>query len=101
MVAVVAVTQTLGAMRRSVDEIEIAGLDGKFIILKPDLDTLRRFSSNTDTCHLLPKFDPYMMGYKNRQRLIAAKYEKKVYRSTRAEVSPCILRNVREVHGVS
>ena len=57
MVAVVAVTQTLGAMRRSVDEIEIAGLDGKFIILKHDLDTLRRFSSNTDTCHLLPKFD--------------------------------------------
>ena len=35
------------------------------------------------------------MGYKNRQRLISAKYEKKVYRSTRAEVTPCILLNGR------
>jgi hypothetical protein len=31
------------------------------------------------------------MGYRNRQRLVSAEYEKRVYWSTRAEVSPTVL----------
>lgn len=90
-----AVAEALHGMRRKVAEIEVAGLDGRFIVLKSDLEALVRFSPGPDACQLLPKFDPYIMGYKNRQRLIPARHENKVYRSSRAEVLPCIVANGR------
>jgi uncharacterized protein YcaQ len=90
-----AVNDVLDAIREQIQEIAITALDGKYIILKQDLEKLRHISSATDSCHLLPKFDPYIMGYSHRQRLIPARHEKKVYRSTRAEVKPVILLNGR------
>ncbi len=55
--------------------------------------SLMNVSSRKDTVHLLPKFDPYIMGYKNRERLISKEHEKRVYWSTRGEISPSILVN--------
>ncbi len=78
-----------------VAQIAIRGLEGDFFILQSDLEQLEKNPPGKDTVHLLPKFDPYIMGYKNRQRLISPKYEKKVYWSTRAEVSPTIVFNGR------
>lgn len=76
-----------------IEHIQIHGLEGAFVVLKSDLEHLQACSAGDDIAHLLPKFDPYIMGYKNRQRLISAEYEKKVYWSTRGEVSPTILLN--------
>jgi hypothetical protein len=76
-----------------IDRIEIHGLEGSFIILKSDLEHLQTFTAEEDTVHLLPRFDPYIMGYKNRQRLILKEHEKKIYSPTRGEVSPSILLN--------
>ncbi|MFZ3167903.1 MAG: crosslink repair DNA glycosylase YcaQ family protein [Candidatus Methanoperedens sp.] len=78
-----------------VEDIKIRGIDGIFFILKSDLPHLHRFSSGKDTVYLLPKFDPYIMGYKNRERLISKEHEKRVYWSTRGEISPSILVNGR------
>ncbi|HEY9206900.1 MAG TPA: winged helix DNA-binding domain-containing protein [Candidatus Methanoperedens sp.] len=87
------ITEILDAMSDIVELIKIRGLEGMFFILKSDLEQLQGFSSGTDTMHLLPKFDPYIMGYKNRQRIIPTEYEKRVYWSTRGEISPSILVN--------
>jgi hypothetical protein len=78
-----------------VAQIAIRGLEGYFYVPKADLKRLEKFSRRKDIVHLLPKFDPYIMGYKNRQRLISPKFEKKVYWSTRAEVLPTIVFNGR------
>lgn len=91
------IKKNLNGMRDTIEQINIRGLDGAFLILKSDGDRLRRVSPGNDTVHLLPKFDPYIMGYKKRQRLIPAEHEKKAYWSTRAEVSPAILVNGRIV----
>lgn len=82
------VKKILEKMGDKVEEIRIRGTEGIFFILKSDLEHLQGFSSGKDTVHLLPKFDPYIMGYKNRERLISKEHEKKVYWSTRGEISP-------------
>lgn len=89
------VKETLEGMGDDVARIAIRGLEGNFILLASDVEQLEKCPSEKDVAHLLPKFDPYIMGYKNRQRLISPKYEKKVYWSTRAEVSPTIVINGR------
>ena len=87
------IKEILDTMGDKVEHIKIRGLEGTFVILKSDLEQLQGFSFGTDTVHLLPKFDPYIMGYKSRQRIIPTEYEKKVYWSTRGEISPSILAN--------
>ncbi|CAG1002952.1 MAG: winged helix DNA-binding domain-containing protein [Candidatus Methanoperedens sp.] len=87
------VKEILEEMGDKVEDIKIRGIEGMFLILKSDLEHLQGFSSGKDTVHLLPKFDPYIMGYKNRGRLISKEHEKRVYWSTRGEISPSILVN--------
>lgn len=87
------IKEILDAMGDKVEHIKIRGLEGTFVILKSDLKQLQSFSSGIDAVHLLPKFDPYIMGYKNRKRIIPTEYEKRVYWSTRGEISPSILAN--------
>jgi Winged helix DNA-binding domain len=89
------VKEILEEMGDKVGDIRIRGIEGLFFILKSDLEHLQGFSSGKDTVHLLPKFDPYIMGYKNRERLISKEHEKKIYWSTRGEISPSILVNGR------
>lgn len=89
------VKEILEEMGDNVEPIDIRGLERVFFILKSDLEHLQGFSPEKDSVHLLPKFDPYIMGYKNRQRVISPEYENRVYWSTRAEVSPSILVNGR------
>ncbi len=75
----------------AIDKVNVNGLEGDYIMLKSDLKQMQSFSPGNDTLCLLPKFDSYIMGYKNRQRLIATKHEKEVYLSKRAEVCSTIL----------
>ncbi len=89
------VKEILEEMGDKVEDIKIRGIEGMFFILKSDLEHLQEFSSGKNTVHLLPKFDPYIMGYKNRERLISKEHEKRVYWSTRGEISPSILVNGR------
>ncbi len=87
------VKEILDAMSDKIEHIKIHGLEGTFFILKSDLEQLQGFSFKKDTVHLLPKFDPYIMGYKDRRRIIPIKYEKSVYWSTRGEISATITAN--------
>lgn len=89
------VKEILEEMGDKVEDIKIRGIEGLFFILKSDLEHLQGFSFGKDTVHLLPKFDPYIMGYKNREKLISKEHEKRVYWSTRGEISSSILVNGR------
>ena len=89
------VKEILEEMSDKVEQIAIRGLEGMFFILSSDLEHLQGFSIEENTVHLLPRFDPYIVGYKNRQRLISSMYEKRVYWSTRGEISASILLNGR------
>jgi polyhydroxyalkanoate synthesis regulator phasin len=91
------VKEILEGLGDDVARIAIRGLEGEYFVSASDVEQLEKCPSGKDTAHLLPKFDPYIMGYKNRQRLISPKYEKKVYWSTRAEVSPTIVFNGRVI----
>ncbi len=89
------VKKILEGMGNDAVRIAIRGMEGDFYILPNEVEQLEKMPRRKDAVHLLPKFDPYMMGYKNRLRLISPKYEKKIYWGTRAEVSPAILVNGR------
>lgn len=64
------VKEILEEMNDEVESIIIRSLESTFFILKSDLEHLEEFSIGKDSVHLLPKFDPYIMGYKNRERVI-------------------------------
>jgi hypothetical protein len=64
-------------VRAALDELpvahlEISGLAGDFLVLQGDLRTLSRKEENaTTTVNLLPGLDPYVMGYKVRDRYLS------------------------------
>lgn len=89
------VQDILPLIRDKIEVVRLSQMKGIFFIDRSDLDCLREFSNDRPSIHLLPRFDPYIMGYKNRERLIPKHHEKKVYWSTRAEVSASILVNGR------
>lgn len=60
--------EILGVVNDQLERVRIQGLDGPFIVLRSDLDALERCESQEGQVNLLPNFDPYVMGYKNRLR---------------------------------
>ena len=91
------VRKTLREMESEVEKIEIQGLDNTFILLKSDIAGLGRISGTESSVHLLPRFDAYVAGYKNRQRLIAQEHQEKVFWKTRGQIAASILANGRIV----
>ncbi len=58
-----------------IESIKISQLPFEFLISKLDKDKLKESDKNEDlTINLLPLLDPYIMGYKNRERYITSKY---------------------------
>jgi hypothetical protein len=58
-------------LQAKVHTISITGLNGMHYALHSDLDTLSRFEAPTETTiNLLPHLDPYLMGYKDRERYL-------------------------------
>jgi hypothetical protein len=56
-------------------EIQISELEGEFYILKKDMKLMKEQKSGSEkTVNLLPILDPYMMGYKVRERYLDNKY---------------------------
>jgi DNA glycosylase AlkZ-like len=71
------VRQALSELKQQISRLEIAGLGGDFIALSSDLDALREPSHvKKRTLNLLPTLDPYLMGYRDRDRYLdTSKYD--------------------------
>ena len=60
--------------------LEVDGLDGEFLLLRSDLSKLMETSSfDAPEINLLPNLDPYLMGYKRRERYLDLEYYNMVF----------------------
>jgi uncharacterized protein YcaQ len=63
------------------EEVKIEGAKGLFLLLKQDLTQFDSISLDEKAPpHLLPKFDPYVLGHKDRRRIIDDEHKKRVFR---------------------
>lgn len=78
-----------------IEEIEIKGAKGQFLILKEYLKALDSLSLDEKTSpKLLPKFDSYVLGHKDRSRIIADEHKKHVFRKA-GDIAATLLINGR------
>jgi len=69
----------LGALGEEVVTIEISDLDGEFLTLAAEIKPLKRSKPGGGRIFLLPSLDPYIMGYKDRERFLAPEHYSKVF----------------------
>jgi len=74
------VRRILQVMARETTEVEIPELKGTYVILAADIAALECFEpSSQPAVNLLPALDPYLMGYKDRERYLDYKYYEMVF----------------------
>lgn len=65
------VRNALMELQAKVGHLSISGLKGDYLLLHTDLEALSGFSKpSRPTINLLPTLDPYLMGYKERERYL-------------------------------
>jgi hypothetical protein len=64
------IRQALAAMKEQLSEIQIEGLGPGYLLLTKDLKALERRYHKQRAIKLLPSLDPYIMGYKDRRRVL-------------------------------
>ena len=71
-------TQVHNAMNRAhsqIDRVKISPLKGEFHMLHSDMELIQKVGLvDKQTINLLPGLDPYLMGYKDRERYLQPKY---------------------------
>jgi len=72
--------EAVEALQPRVVEVTIEGLDGRHFMLADDARRLRDFAQlDIPYVFLLPGLDPYVMGYRDRRRFLAAEHSAKVF----------------------
>jgi hypothetical protein len=80
--------EALGALKPAVEEVAIEGLGDGYLMLAEDARRLRDFaqpdvpstsSGQAPYVFFLPGLDPYIMGYRDRRRFLAAEHRAKVF----------------------
>ena len=72
--------EAFGGIASEVAQVTIDGLDDAHLMLAKDAEGLRDFTPPDDPyVFLLPSLDPYIMGYRDRCRFLAAEHRKKVF----------------------
>jgi hypothetical protein len=70
----------LNSIQDQIEQIAIPDLDGSFIMLKSDEKRLKVMKTpKTQTVNLLPSLDPYLMGYKDRERYLSPEHREYVF----------------------
>jgi len=65
------VRKMLEDLKEDISSVEISGLDGQFFLLTTELEALNSLKPPDDpVINLLPGLDPYLMGYKYRERYL-------------------------------
>ncbi len=67
------------ALGEEVATIEISDLGGDFLIPAAEIEPLERSKPRGRRLFLLPSLDPYIMGYKDRERFLAPEHYSKVF----------------------
>ena len=74
------VMEILGEWGEDVAYVEIPELKGGYIILASELQALKSVKApEHPVVNVLPSLDPYLMGYRNRERYLHPKYYKMVF----------------------
>ena len=74
------VTEALKRIPDALTKLEIVDSPGHFFMLAEDYKMLRQFTTAENTIvHFLPAMDPYVMGYKNRNRFMNEAFSDFVY----------------------
>jgi len=72
--------EALGALKPAAVEVTIEGLGDGYLMLADDAQRLRDFAQpDVPYIFLLPGLDPYIMGYRDRRRFLAAEHRAKVF----------------------
>ena len=65
------VKRILGVLKNDLISVEISGISGSHMMLSSDYESLNSVKiSKKPRVHLLPALDPYLMGFKDRQRFL-------------------------------
>jgi len=76
--------------------IEVQEVGGKYWMLKNDFASFMKLNlSETVPVKLLPKYDSYVLGHKDRTRIISEEHLRKVYRPVVGDVAATLLVNGR------
>lgn len=93
----VSVTETRRVWTALAGEVQEVSLEGRpAFLLAEDLDTLEKGRSRGPVVRLLPHFDGYLLGHKDKGHLVDAAHYKRVYRKA-GWISPAVLRDGRVV----
>jgi hypothetical protein len=76
----VEVREAMSPIRKQLLPVEISGITGAFVMLHTDWDIMNDMGPfRKPTVNLLPTLDPYLMGYKERERYLDYKNYDKVF----------------------
>ena len=65
------IKNALKTLENIITKVKISHLEGDYIIYKPDINNIKLVSSTLETnVNILPTLDPYLMGYKDRERYL-------------------------------
>jgi hypothetical protein len=72
--------EALKSIEDQIEQITIPDLDGSFLLFKSDDKHLKNVKTpKIQTVNLLPSLDPYLMGYKDRERYLAPEHRDYVF----------------------
>jgi hypothetical protein len=74
------VKRILDALKKDLVSVEISGISGSYFMLLSDYESLKSIKLPTKPqVHLMPALDPYLMGFKDRQRFLDDAYTQCIY----------------------
>ncbi len=74
------VRELLKEIQDKLSTLNISGLEGQFFVLSSQANTIKALQTqNLKTLNILPCLDPYLMGYKNRDRYVDQNIYSHVY----------------------
>ena len=84
--------KAIEGVRPQLEEIEIEGVKGRFLMLREDFKALDSISVNekAPAC-LLPKFDSILLGHKVRTRIIEDEHRKYVFKPKVGDIAATVL----------
>jgi len=72
--------EALNNIEEQIVEVDVSDTQGSFLGLRPDEQPLRNMKTpERHTVNLLPILDPYLMGYKDRERYLSQRYQELVF----------------------
>jgi hypothetical protein len=84
--------KSLENIASELEEVKIEDVKGQFWMQKKDHKILMEMNLDKKTpVHLLPKFDSFVLGHKDRVRIIEREFMKQVYRPPAGDVAATIL----------